>query len=687
MLFHRQLFLAKKEKIVFIGDMKRRIFLLLVGLFANFGWTQELWTLEKDGISFVPQENKAHRDNIEMAGLGTSFVVAYGVNQNGTLHLTMRAFFPKFRMNPLSMETTFFRDIDLINPLYLFVTGGLGNVRQIPEKVIGKVKKISLDGILTIEEEFKKSSHIKITRKIYPSPTHPAIFQLIEFENLGEKPANLEIPEINVCYAPNRSLCEYGQYKLRLKSHNSGGLILQPKQKHTFALEIQAAIDNKFITLNPPQELTMRKEFVENTQNSLVLNSPSEKLNTMFSFAKIRTTESVFDTHGGLIHSPAGERYYAGFWANDQAEYANPFFPFLGEKNSNAAAQNMFGHWSRFLRNDFKMLPSAITGEGRVTWNGVGDRGDAAMVAYGATRYALACGDKKVAKKLEPLIDWCLEYCKRNLNASGVVKSDTDELENRFPAGKANLCTSSLYYDALLSASYLKTELGDSATSQTYFAQAQELHKNMRKYFEGKVEGFDTYKYYEDNNILRSWICIPLCMGIFDKKDGTIAALTSDKLLTKEGMRVQTGVRNFWDRTYLYALRGIFAAGEPNMAWQTLEAYINERLLGSRVPYAIEAFPEGGKAHLAAESALFCRIVTEGIFGIRPTGFKSFELTPSIPSGWQEIELKNIKAFGKDFNIKLNAKNGEILVSITSNTIKHIIQKRIKRGETVKINF
>lgn len=58
-------------------------------------------------------------------------------------------------------------------------------------------------------------------------------------------------------------------------------------------------------------------------------------------------------------------------------------------------------------------------------------------------------------KNCETLIEWCLEYCHRQLNADGVVKSDSDELENRFPAGKANLCTSSLYYDALVSAAYL----------------------------------------------------------------------------------------------------------------------------------------------------------------------------------------------------------------------------------------
>jgi len=30
------------------------------------------------------------------------------------------------------------------------------------------------------------------------------------------------------------------------------------------------------------------------------------------------------------MHGPGGGRYYAAIWANDQAEYANPFFPFLG---------------------------------------------------------------------------------------------------------------------------------------------------------------------------------------------------------------------------------------------------------------------------------------------------------------------------------------------------------------------
>src|SRR6185369_6683122 len=112
------------------------------------------------------------------------------------------------------------------------------------------------------------------------------------------------------------------------------------------------------------------------------------------------------------------------------------------------------------MNPEYKPIPSSIIAEGLGFWNGAGDRGDMAMIAYGAARFALANGDAKAAGELWPLIAWCLEYSKRKVNAQGVVASDSDELEGRFPAGKANLATSSLYYDALNSAALLGHELG-----------------------------------------------------------------------------------------------------------------------------------------------------------------------------------------------------------------------------------
>ena len=84
------------------------------------------------------------------------------------------------------------------------------------------------------------------------------------------------------------------------------------------------------------------------------------------------------------------------------------------------------------MNPEYEKIPSSIIAEGIDVWGGAGDRGDAAMVAYGASRYALARGDKAEAEELWPLIEWCLEYCHRNLNDKGVVASDSDELEGRF---------------------------------------------------------------------------------------------------------------------------------------------------------------------------------------------------------------------------------------------------------------
>ena len=82
--------------------------------------------------------------------------------------------------------------------------------------------------------------------------------------------------------------------------------------------------------------------FVDKIWNNLSFVSPDPVVNTAFAFAKVRAAESIFATGGGFMHSPGGESYYAAVWANDQAEYANPFFPFLDYDIGNASALNPY---------------------------------------------------------------------------------------------------------------------------------------------------------------------------------------------------------------------------------------------------------------------------------------------------------------------------------------------------------
>ena len=103
--------------------------------------------------------------------------------------------------------------------------------------------------------------------------------------------------------------------------------------------------------------------------------------------------------------------------------------------------------------------------------------------------------------------------------------------------------------------------------------------------------------------------------------------------------------------------------------------------------YAIEAWPEGSQRHLSAESGLYGRIITEGLFGIRPTGFNSFDITPHLPSAWPQMELRHIRAFGSDFDIKVervgSAKAGKVKLTVSQGNKTQTFA--IRNGETKKV--
>lgn len=180
------------------------------------------------------------------------------------------------------------------------------------------------------------------------------------------------------------------------------------------------------------------------------------------------------------------------------------------------------------------------------------------------------------------------------------------------------------------------------------------------------MEGYDTYRYYDGNDILRSWICLPLTVGIYNRAEETVKALFASRLWSENGVVTQAGDKTYWDRSTLYAFRGAFACGETWVI-DKLRTYTHTRLLGEHVPYAVEAYPEGNAAHLSAESALYCRIFSEGLFGLRPTGLKSFELCINIPKQWDKASISNVKIAGADVDIRVLKNGDEIVLTVIAN--------------------
>jgi hypothetical protein len=629
--------------------------MLLPNLVAETGYsTATRWQLH-DGPSTVWKVDASllpHQDFIEQGGRRVGQKVAYLVKVDRSVDVQRDVIWPSLRINPNNTHGSLVQHYGLEATPVIKVDG-----KPMPPFLATEVR---LDGTLTI---IGKAGTLGIKRIFFPSMDNYSAWDRWTVTNEGTSPVslNLSLPDLT-----SEKIGPYGTNVMEVKLDGPSITQLAPSASLTFGVACCARLKETAVTnLNGDQDKKNRRKFIETLNHSLQLETPDPVLNTAFTFAKWRVAEAINDTKGGMMLAPGNLRYYAATWCNDNVEYAGPFFPFLGDEGGNGGSLNAYRQYIPFMKEKYERIPCSVIAEGKGIW-GPFDRGDAAMYCYGASRFCLALGDRTVAQELWKGIEWTLEYCRRKLNADGVVESDTDELEHRIPSGKANLTTSCLYYGGLRSGADLARELGKSDLAINYDKQADVLRAAIDKYFGAEVEGFPTYRYYDPASlpqnpndkkpyppapVLRSWICVPLCMGIVDRKEGTLDALFSDQMWKPDGLASISGSGTFWDRSTLYALRGVFQAGETDCGLIYLKQYTLRRLLSEHVPYPVEAYPEGGQGHLASESGLYCRIYVEGMFGVLPTGLNRFRWTPQLPKEWPFMRLRHVKAFGRDFDL------------------------------------
>lgn len=634
------------------GDAKIRLAVVVATLSICCAALADRWSILPDGSGVewrvAEDSDPAHSDFIEMSGRRVSLDCSFAVASNRTLSIGRKLFWPGFRKQPNNTYGTLSASFGHDDAPRLFVDG---------ERAVEKAEHVAFDGV--IETTSRIADSLLVTRRIFPSVESPASYELLAVTNVGNRTMRISAGGDVVRFALG---CD-GRYEIGARMRPAADVSLKPGEGAEWSLTFGGRrVDCRDDAKDAAAELAARRARIDEIADSCVLVTGVPVLDTMFRLAKIHAAENVFATRGGLMHSPGGGLYYAGTWCNDQIEYAGPWFAFTGDETALEASMNAYCHYMPFMASDYAPIPSSVIAEGFDYWNGVGDRGDAAMWAYGAARFVLASGRKDWAERLLPGIRWTLEYCRRHVDAQGVVASDTDELEGRLPSGKANLCTSSLYYDALRHAAIVMREFGSDSEAADCSRRADEVRCAIERHFGAEVRGFRTYRYFDGCEVLRSWIGIPLTMGIYDRAAGACAALFSRHLWTGSGMLSEDGDSKgvTWDRSALYAFRGLLAAGETDATMPRLLAYSRERLLGSHVPYPVEAWPEGGRRQLSAESALYCRIFTEGLFGIDPAGFGLFDLKPHLPKGWKKMELRNMNAFGRRFSVLVTGEGTEI---------------------------
>ncbi len=629
----------------------------------------KLW---KNGIRWNVKKGQIHTDDIEMSGLKAVSIMKYGVAEGGEAVLERYCVFPTLRTIPnhthASLRKTFEQESF---PLHL------ADGKSDTEKACW----FALDGLLTAKT---KNAYYEITRQFFPAKEALACVEYTSVKNITEVPLHLTLstPE-RVLDAEVRG--GKGLYQLEVL-HDPVDTLLQPGQTVSYTLACTGRLPNEpVLQVDGVKERANRRRRCKELMNAVTLTTDDKELDLFFRFACLRAGESIIRTLTGDIHAPGGRHFYAASWCNDQVEYAGPWFAQTGDRIDVNASVNAYKHYMPFMSDSYHYIPTSVISEGLDIWEGAGDRGDAAMYLFGGTMFVLLCNKKEYTDLMWPSLKWCAEYCRRNTAPEGVVKSDTDELERRIPTdGYANLSTSSLAYGGYRLIANLAEELGEKDLAAHYTALADDLEKAIEEYFGETLHGFDTYRYTKGgHDTLRSWICLPLCMRIFNRKEGTLNAMFSPYLWSKNGMlSCERGEENkndtTWDRSTLFGFKGAFLADRVDPLWDAFKAHLHNRLLGERVPYVVEAYPENGMRHLSAESALFCRIITEGLFKLWPLGRGKYSVTPTLPGqlthlkldGWNlgghkirvEMERGHQCKIYKDGTLLLTCENGETVV-------------------------
>lgn len=610
------------------------------------------WQITPDGKGLVwriPGSSLPHADDLEMTGETASFIFRYEAGADAALSLSATAIFPTMRVRPNNTYGSWKVPLDHAAMAALTRDG-------VP--CAERLTQVTLDGVLTLESD---ADGLAVTRTVFPSPTGRSVYLLTAVCNTGTAPVSVCPPDDRTIIA--RETGTNGAYRCERRVTPSSARIRQGETVF-FSVSFHALRAGEESPDDRARaELAARRARIDALTGSACLSTGDPHIDLMYRFAQIRSGESLIRTKGGLLHAPGGGLYYAALWCNDSVEYAMPWFGYTGDPAEREATLCAIRAFRSFMDDSYTPIPSSIIAEGEDIWNGAGDRGDAAMYLFGVGRFVLEYGDLATAKEVYPALAWCAEYCEKQKTADGIIASDTDEMEGRIPTGGYNLSTSCLCYGGLTLLSALARSLGKTEDAARYAARAADLSGAIDRVFGRELHGRKTYRYCEADDRLRAWITLPVYMGIAgDRTAGTMDLLFSDVLLTGNGIRSAEGLDIIWDRSYLYAVASAFLGDRAEDGYTQLRRLTDVRLLGERVPYCIEAYPENDMRHLSAESALYCRIVTDGLFGMRPEGLDRFSLCVRLPDALPSVTLANVRAFGRVFTIAADRDNVRVTV-------------------------
>ena len=565
------------------------------------------------------------------------------------------------RATGFSYQARFFNlqdDPEAKDKIMVKVGGQENPVLRINDRIVdyGFPGSVTFDGMLTLN--YPASDGVTVTRTVYPSTTRALVIEEWQVRNTSGN-------KVAVKFDPARvTLAEIGKVRVFRAGLGGAAVALKAGGVFSFATTVCARpVDAREPDIDLVDEHGARQALAEAAWHGPArLETPDRMLDAAFALQTLHVLECPIETFRGIITHNGSLTYSPGIWAYDPVEYSSPVFPFFGNPDLNRAAMNMYRVWQDHCQKH-GIIPFPGSFEGTALKLTQKERGDDAMVLYGLSKFLLFQGDRAAAAEMWPLIEFSAASVLGHTTAEGIVASQTDEMEDRYPTGKANLSTSSLAYGGYRQAAHLARALGKPVAAD-YDKRADALRKAIESYFGAEIEGFNAYRYFKENTTLRGWILLPLAMGITERKDAIVAALTSNKLWPNKSagadILAESTRPTEWGRETYYALRVLFKAGRTEEALDITRRVVKAQIFGVKGPY-----PDEDAIDMLCPGSLYPRVFTEGMFGIVPTGLDSFDCTPWLPKDWPRMALRDVRAFGQAWDLSVERAGDQQKITIT----------------------
>ena len=180
-----------------------------------------------------------------------------------------------------------------------------------------------------------------MTRTIFPSRTLPLMCERYTLRNVGAKPLTVSVPEFSQVVTTDAGQGPArGSYVVRGDMRGQRHLTLAAGglarvRRRVPGLPGRGEPLHPDVAASWPPRMAFVRECID---ANLVLETPDPGDRHPIPLCQAAGCREHRCDQGRLhARPPGGESYYAAIWANDQAEYVNPFFPFLGYGVGNAS--------------------------------------------------------------------------------------------------------------------------------------------------------------------------------------------------------------------------------------------------------------------------------------------------------------------------------------------------------------